>query len=144
MKKYIFVMLMCVAVIGAISRKGKFLMSESKHNHHGIDYIEFAVINMEESKKFYNETFGWSFNDYGPAYSGIKKGEGEVGGFRLEDEVKTGGPLIVLYSKDLEKTASKVEEIGGKISKEIFSFPGGRRFQFIDPSGNELAVWSDK
>ncbi|MGA9117396.1 MAG: VOC family protein [Bacteroidota bacterium] len=110
--------------------------------HHGIDYIEFGVTNMAESKRFYEAAFGWSFNDYGPAYAGIRRQGGEAGGFRLESKVSPGGPLVILYSEDLDSTLRRVREAGGKIIREPFDFPGGRRFHFQDLSGNELAVWS--
>lgn len=113
--------------------------------HHAINYIEFTVRDLEEAKQFYGAAFGWQFNDYGPEYVGIchKEGEGEVGGF-CKGESQPGGPLVILYSANLEDSLKAVESAGGTISKEIISFPGGRRFQFQDPSSNELAVWSDK
>ena len=111
------------------------------HPHHGIDYIEFSVSDMEAAKAFYEAAFGWVFTDYGPGYAGIQKaGGGEMGGLALADEVATGGPLVVLYSNDLEATLAAVQGAGGRIAKETFAFPGGRRFHFLDPSGNELAV----
>ena len=119
-------------------------MAQSQHIHHGIDYIEFAVTDMAESKRFYEEAFGWEFNDYGPGYAGIRKEGGEAGGLRLGSDASTGGPLVILYSRDLELSLTKVRGAGGRISTEPFEFPGGRRFHFEDPSGNELAVWSDK
>ena len=120
-------------------------MAEHDHTHHAIDYIEFAVTDMANAKRFYESAFDWRFNDYGPEYSGIQKpGGGEAGGLRLEPRVATGGPLVVLYSTDLEATITKVRQAGGRITTETFDFPGGRRFHFADPSGNELAVWSDK
>ena len=119
-------------------------MSEISHVHHGIDYIEFVVTDMEESKRFYGAAFGWEFNDYGPDYAGIQKEGGEAGGLRLNSVASTGGPLVILYSNTLDSTLAKVRDAGGKITKEPFAFPGGRRFQFQDPSGNELAVWSEK
>ena len=121
-------------------------MTNDNHTHHAIDYIEFSVTGMDESKRFYAAAFDWEFNDYGPTYAGIRKpGEdGEAGGFRLEQDVAKGGPLVVLYSSDLDSTLRRVREAGGKIAKEPFDFPGGRRFQFFDPSGNELAVWSER
>lgn len=114
------------------------------HVHHGIDYIEFAVTNMAESKRFYEAAFDWTFNDYGPDYAGIRKEGGEAGGFRSEPQVAPGGPLVILYSNDLEATLARVRAAGGRITTEPFEFPGGRRFHFADPSGNELAVWSEK
>ncbi|HVS15660.1 MAG TPA: VOC family protein [Thermoanaerobaculia bacterium] len=119
-------------------------MTTDSHIHHSIDYIEFAVTDMAQAKRFYAAAFDWSFNDYGPDYAGIQKQGGEAGGLRLEPEVSTGGPLVILYSTDLDMTLTKVREAGGRIIKEPFDFPGGRRFHFQDPSGHELAVWSDK
>jgi predicted enzyme related to lactoylglutathione lyase len=112
------------------------------HNHHAIDYIEFTVRDLAEAKRFYAAAFGWTFNDYGPEYAGIRGNGGEVGGFHQTSHVRQGGPLVVLYSEDLEASLSAVRSAGGAIVTEPFSFPGGRRFHFTDPSGNELAVWS--
>jgi predicted enzyme related to lactoylglutathione lyase len=119
-------------------------LSSPELQHHAINYIEISVTNMAEAKRFYGTAFQWEFNDYGPDYAGIRKGEGEAGGLRLEDEVITGGPLVILYSNNLEATLAAVSDAGGSITTEPFSFPGGRRFHFRDPAGNELAVWSDK
>jgi predicted enzyme related to lactoylglutathione lyase len=118
-------------------------MSEPNHTHHAIDYIEFTVTDMKKAQDFYSSAFGWEFTDYAPGYAGIQGSEREVGGFRL-GEVLVGGPLIVLYSDDLESTLERVKAAGGKIAQEPFEFPGGRRFHFIDPSGNELAVWQSR
>lgn len=119
-------------------------MSSSDHIHHAIDYVEFSVTDMAVAKRFYETAFGWKFNDYGPDYAGICKEGGEAGGFRASERVQTGGPLVILYSRDLENSLERVLAAGGVVTAEIFSFPGGRRFQFLDPSGNELAVWSDQ
>ena len=109
-----------------------------------INYIEFLTTDMDATKKFYSELFGWEFTDYGPDYSSFSDGRMN-GGFVIAEEVATVGyPLIVLFSTDLEGIRDKVVESGGKIVKDIFEFPGGRRFHFTDPSGNELAIWSDK
>lgn len=119
----------------------------SSHVHHRIDYIEFPVTDMAAARRFYSAAFGWEFNDYGPEYSGIRNvvGEGEAGGLRLQVEAPArGGPLVILYSSDLEATLAQVRGAGGRIVTEPFPFPGGRRFHFLDPSGNELAVWSEK
>jgi uncharacterized protein len=110
--------------------------------HHAIDYVEFTVRDLGAAKRFYATAFGWQFNDYGPEYAGIKGADGEVGGFHQAPQVRAGGPLVVLYSKDLDKTLEAVRAAGGRIVREPFDFPGGRRFQFTDPSGNELGVWS--
>ena len=114
------------------------------HTHHGIDSIEIAVTDMTEAKRFYETAFGWKFNDYGPGYAGIRKEGGEAGGLRLDPHVSPGGPLVILYSSDLDTTLESVRGSGGRIAKEPFEFPGGRRFHFEDPSGNQLAVWSPK
>jgi predicted enzyme related to lactoylglutathione lyase len=115
-------------------------MSEN-HAHHAIDYLEITVTDVAEAKRFYGAAFDWQFNDYGPEYAGIK-GEGrEVGGFRQDATVRAGGPLVILYSKNLEDSVAKVRAAGGKILQPPYEFPGGRRFHFSDPAGNELAVW---
>lgn len=120
-------------------------MTENVSQHHAINYIEISVVDIDEAKRFFNDAFGWEFNDYGPDYAGIRhrNSEGECGGICRSDTVVTGGPLVILYSINLESSLSSVLQAGGTITKEIFSFPGGRRFHFCDPSGNELAVWSD-
>ena len=112
------------------------------HSHHAIDYIEFTVTDLELAKRFYTAAFGWRFNDYGPGYAGIVGEERELGGLALGEEVQAGGPLVVLYSEALDATLGAVEAAGGRILKPPFDFPGGRRFHFADPSGNELAVWA--
>jgi uncharacterized protein len=118
--------------------------SDAAPAHHTINYIELAVTDLEAAKAFYAAAFGWSFNDYGTDYAGIKGDGGEVGGLRPDTEVRPGGPLVILYSNDLEASAEAVEAAGGGIVRPIYSFPGGRRFHFSDPAGNELAVWSDR
>src|SRR5690606_8119139 len=90
---------------------------------------------------FYSRIFGWSFTDYGPTYAAFS--EGLDGGFDADNAVRPQ-PLPVLYAKNLEEAAERVTDAGGKIIKPIYSFPGGRRFHFTDPAGNELAVWSEK
>lgn len=112
--------------------------------HHAISYIEIPVLDLGEAKRFYAEAFGWEFNDYGPQYAGIRGGDGEVGGLRPSAEVRAGGPLVILYSRDLEQSLAAVRAAGGQVLVEPFAFPGGRRFHFADPSGNELAVWSER
>lgn len=120
-------------------------MASGSQIHHEIDYIEFEVADMAEAQRFYGDAFGWAFTDYGPGYAGIQKsGGGEVGGLRLSSGIATGGPLVILYSQDLGESLKAVRSAGGDITKEPFEFPGGRRFHFKDPSGNELAVWSDR
>ena len=112
------------------------------HTHHAIDYVEISVRDVPAAKRFYGTAFGWQFNDYGPSYAGIRGAEREIGGLAQADNVATGGPLVVLYSYDLDATLAAVSSAGGEIVRKPFAFPGGRRFHFRDPSGNELAVWA--
>lgn len=114
---------------------------EQSNNH--INYVEFKAKDLEAIKAFYSKAFGWTFTDYGPTYIAFDE-SGLQGGFESADDMIVNGALVVLYHEDLESSLENVKAAGGAISKEIFSFPGGRRFQFLDPSGNELAVWSDK
>ena len=109
--------------------------------HHQIDYVEFGAAELEPIKQFYAGVFGWTFTDYGPSYTSFQDGRLE-GGFTTEAS-PGNHPLVVLYSSDLEATFEQVKAQGGGITEEIFEFPGGRRFHFTDPSGNELAVWSE-
>ncbi|MBX3231471.1 MAG: VOC family protein [Labilithrix sp.] len=120
-------------------------MSEpAAHTHHAIDYIEITVTDVAAAKQFYGEAFGWTFNDYGPGYAGIRGETREQGGLAQGEKPARGGPLVVLFSRDLDATLTAVKSAGGAIVKEPFAFPGGRRFQFTDPSGNELAVWAER
>ncbi len=124
-------------------------MTESApHRHHAIDYVELPATDLERAKRFYAEAFGWGFTDYGPAYAGIQGPAGgpeEVGGLRQDDDVRPGnGPLVLLFSADLDASVEAVTRAGGQVVNGPYAFPGGRRFHFTDPSGNELAVWSEK
>ena len=110
--------------------------------HHTVDYVEFPATDMPATKTFYSAVFGWRFTDYGPDYVSFEDGR-LTGGFHTGAPVVAGGALVVVYSSDLEASQQAVVAHGGRIVKPIFSFPGGRRFQFLDPNGNELAVWSD-
>lgn len=109
--------------------------------HGQVQYVEFLSPDLSTIKEFYSTAFGWEFTDYGPEYTAFS-GECIDGGFTLGAVVK-GSVLVIVYSNNLEDTQAKVVSAGGVIVKEIFSFPGGRRFHFTDPDGNELAVWSD-
>ncbi len=115
-------------------------------NEHGkLNYIEFPAADMQATKDFFSAAFGWTFEDYGPEYTAFSD-VGLDGGFyksEMKSSAESGAALAIFYSNDLEGTQSKVEAAGGSISQAIFSFPGGRRFHFIEPSGNELAVWSE-
>lgn len=109
--------------------------------HHTINYVEFGAKDLEQIKKFYSAAFGWTFTDYGPTYVAFSE-SGLDGGFTTESKPGKGA-LVILYSERLEETRDTIKELGGEILKDIYEFPGGRRFHFADPSGNELAVWSD-
>lgn len=111
-------------------------------NDRRIDYIEFPMADIEGAKRFYKAVFGWEFTDYGPDYTSFHDGR-LGGGFRAQSPVPNGGPLVVIYATNLGTMEAKVQAAGGSIVRETFSFPGGKRFHFTDPSGNELAVWSD-
>jgi predicted enzyme related to lactoylglutathione lyase len=111
-----------------------------KDNH--INYIEFKAKDLDDIIKFYSEAFGWTFTSYGENYISFSEG-GVAGGFEKTDESITNGVLVILYHSNLQQIKNKVIKSGGQITKDIFSFPGGHRFHFQDPSGNELAVWSE-
>ena len=115
-------------------------MQPAPDNH--IQYIELYATDLERIKKFYSDLFDWKFTDYGDTYTAFSK-SGLEGGFEKVSHVSKGGPLVVLYHSNLEQVLADIQSAGGIITKEIFSFPGGRRFHFTDPSGNELAVWSE-
>ena len=111
-----------------------------------IDYVEFPAADFDAAEAFYSGTFGWTFTDYGPEYRSFNDGELNGGFYKseLRSSTSTGAALIVLFANNLESTEAAVRKNGGDICKEIFSFPGGRRFHFLDPHGNELSVWSDQ
>jgi len=111
-------------------------------NNRRIDYIEMPATDVKATKQFYIDAFGWKFTDYGPDYTSFEDGR-LAGGFTKATSVPKGGALIVIYATDLADAEKRVRAAGGKIMKPVFSFPGGRRFHFTDPSGNELAVWSE-
>jgi uncharacterized protein len=113
--------------------------------HEKINYVEFPAKDLERTKAFFGAVFGWSFADYGSDYIAFSN-EGLDGGFfrsELSASATNGSALIVFYSNNIEETQSKIEKAGGSIIKRIFSFPGGRRFHFLDPNHNEFAVWTD-
>ena len=116
-------------------------MSQSEQDRR-IDYIEFTVADVAVARKFYSAVFGWSFTDYGPDYTAFADGRLN-GGFSGGGAARPGGPLVVIYARDLEAVLKAVQAAGGKITQPTYDFPGGRRFHFRDPSGHELAVWSD-
>jgi uncharacterized protein len=116
---------------------------QSAEHDRRIDYVELSVIDVAAAKRFYGQVFGWRFEDYGPDYASFADGR-LAGGFSKVTAVRPGGPLIVMFAIDLEVAEQRIRGAGGKIVRPTFSFPGGRRFHFADPSGNELAVWSDR
>jgi hypothetical protein len=115
----------------------------ASNNNHRIDYIEFSATDIAAIKQFYTAVFGWKFTDYGPDYTSFEDGR-ISGGFAKAPSISGNGVLVIMYSSELEKTKEAVVRNGGKITKPPFDFPGGRRFHFTDPNGNELAVWSEK
>lgn len=119
--------------------------------HHTIDYVEIPVTDLDAAQAFYAAVFGWSFVAYGDAYAGIRtaaeQGEDEAGGLALvarDRPAPRGGPLVLVYSDDLDATAAAVERAGGRVVQGPYAFPGGRRFHLLDPAGNELGVWSPR
>lgn len=108
-----------------------------------INYVELPARDLALNKAFFSQVFGWGFKDYGPEYTAFENA-GLDGGFFQADfcsRPQTGAALVVLYSDDLEAILGDVKSAGGTIEQEIFEFPGGRRFHFLDPCGNEWAVW---
>ena len=110
-----------------------------------IDYLEFPAADFAPVQAFYSSAFGWEFTSYGPDYIAFTDHAMNGGFYRSEQRStsSTGAVLVVIYAIDIEAAVKKVISAGGQIAREIFSFPGGRRFHFLDPHGNELAVWSD-
>src|SRR2546425_283636 len=113
-------------------------MSKTKPENQ-IDYVELPASSITRTKAFYSAAFGWKFEDYGPEYTSFSDGR-LSGGFTTQGSSPARGLLLVIYSSDLESSQERIKRAGGTIVKETFSFPGGRRFHFADPDGNELAV----
>jgi predicted enzyme related to lactoylglutathione lyase len=116
---------------------------QSAEHDRRIDYIELPATDVAAAKRFYADAFGWQFTDYGPDYTSFLDGR-LAGGLTKATSAAPGGVLIVIFAVDLTEAERRVRQAGGTIVKPAFSFPGGRRFHFADPSGNELAVWSDR
>lgn len=114
--------------------------------HETINYLELPAVDLPATKAFFEEVFNWSFTDYGDEYTAFAEDRFEGGFYKSDKQSSTenGATLIIFYSDDLESTQKKIKDAGGRIIKPTFSFPGGRRFHFTEPSGNELSVWSDK
>ena len=113
--------------------------------HEKINYIEFPSKNIQKTKEFFTKVFNWNFEDFGEEYTAFNDGTINGGFFKstMTSTMQQGSALVVFYSSNLEQTQEKIEKANGVIVNEIFSFPGGRRFHFADPNGNEYAVWSD-
>jgi uncharacterized protein len=118
-------------------------MQSDEHDRR-IDYVEFPARQIPEIKRFYEGAFGWKFTDYGPDYTSFEDGRLAGGFHQYDGGPGTGGALVVIFAVELAAAETRVRDAGGRITKPAYSFPGGRRFHFTDPSGNELAVWSDR
>lgn len=114
-----------------------------KRPENRIDYVEIPVADPAGARAFFEAMFGWEFQDWGPDYLSFNDGRLDGGFCRSDSPGQGRGVLIVFYSEDLERDRQRVTELGGSISKDIFDFPGGRRFQFLDPVGNEYAIWTE-
>lgn len=113
--------------------------------HEKINYVEFPAKDLNATKAFFEAAFCWTFQDFGPEYTAFNN-QGLDGGFFKADTASTqanGGALIVLFSSNLESTQQKIKTAGGIITQDVFEFPGGKRFHFTEPSGNEFAVWAE-
>ncbi|WP_428775920.1 VOC family protein [Vibrio sp.] len=116
------------------------------NQHEKLNYVEFSAHDLIATKKFFIKAFGWEFIDYGPEYTAFSD-QGLDGGFfkaEMQSSTATGGALLVFYSEDIDATQQKVIDAGGTLLRPIFDFPGGCRFHFTEPSGNEFAVWSEQ
>jgi len=109
-----------------------------------IDYIEMPSCDLAETKRFFAGLFGWSFQDYGPDYAAFDDGR-MTGGFFAAEQAwanAAAGPLVVFYMPELEMARAEAVRLGGEITRDIFEFPGGRRFHFRAPGSGEFAIWS--
>lgn len=115
------------------------------NTHEKLNYVEFAARDLDATKEFFSSVFGWEFVDYGPDYTAFSN-QGLDGGFfkaALSNSTGNGGALLVFYSADIQATLQKIIANKGTVIRPLFEFPGGYRFQFTEPSGNEFAVWSE-
>jgi predicted enzyme related to lactoylglutathione lyase len=121
-------------------------MKSDKARNSCVDYIEFPAGSLDEltaAKRFYGSVFGWVYKDWGNEYADTES-SGVGTGINADVSHQPRQPLVVIYAELLEAARAKVAAAGGKISRDIFAFLGGRRFHFVDPAGSELAVWSDR
>jgi len=107
-----------------------------------VDYVEIPVTDLEKTRDFFAELFGWSFQEWGPDYFSFNDGRLDGGLRRAEGAAPASGVLLIFFSDDLERDEKRVKTLGATISQEPFSFPGGRRFHFVDPAGTEFAMWT--
>lgn len=107
-----------------------------------IDYVEIPVTDLKKTRDFFVSLFGWSFQEWGDEYMSFNDGHLEGGFRRSEEPAPSTGVLVIFYSENLERDVERVKELGASISQDIFAFPGGRRFHFVDPVGTEYAIWS--
>jgi predicted enzyme related to lactoylglutathione lyase len=126
---------------GAGTHQRSHLMAQTDHDLR-VDYVEFGATDIKGTRRFYERVFGWQFEDYGPDYTSFRDGR-LSGGFTRDAPVRPANPLIVIYAARLEEVEAKIRSEGGRIVRPAYEFPGGRRFHFTDPSGNELAVWTE-
>lgn len=115
-------------------------------SHEKINYVELPANDFAATKTFFGDVFGWTFEAWGDEYLAFHNA-GLDGGFyrsELKSTTASGATLVVFYSERLEETLAKIKNAGAEIVLETFDFPGGRRFHFSDPNGNEYSVWSDK
>ena len=117
-------------------------MEQQSNAENKIDYIELPAVDIRKTQEFYTTVFGWKFEDYGPEYTSFSDGR-LSGGFATAYKKPSTNMFVVIYARDLATMQTKIMTAGGAITKDTFSFPGGKRFHFTDPNGNELAVWSD-
>jgi len=110
-----------------------------------VDYLEIPASDLDRTKAFFTQLFGWKFTDYGPEYCAFEDGRISGGFWKSERvaSVSSGSVLVIFYAKDLEAAKARCESLGARISRDIFSFPGGRRFHFLVPGCGEFAIWSD-
>lgn len=107
-----------------------------------IDYVEIPVTDPAKAREFFAALFGWEFQEWGPDYLSFVDGRLDGGLCRADTPAPATGVLLVFYSEDLHRDTSRIRQLGGTISKQIFDFPGGQRFHFVDPVGNEYAMWT--
>ena len=108
-----------------------------------IDYVEIPVTDPAAARAFFEALFGWEFQEWGDDYLSFNDGRLDGGLRRSKEPASASGVLLVFYSEDLQRDVQRVTDLGGSISQDIFEFPGGSRFHFVDPVGNEYAMWTE-